>query len=89
MDDADYHVMMSLAKIMLRKGLITPDEIYDEIDEMESVSPKAAESLLILVLEAESMSASEFEADYRRRQMRERTAYIEKHRKPDGGKTSD
>lgn len=87
MQDSDYQVMKSLAKILIRKGVITRDEIHDEVDELERTSQsKAAHSLTIIALEAEAMTASQFEADYRRRQMVERTAYLEKQRKPDDGK---
>jgi len=87
MQDDDYHVLSALARILIRNGSISIDELADESDEMKRKGHETAgHNLLCLAIEASTMSASEFEADYRRRQMVERTAYITKI-KPDGGKS--
>ncbi|WP_395393052.1 hypothetical protein WBP07_17910 [Novosphingobium sp. BL-8A] len=89
MKDVDYLVMTELAKILIRKGVITPEEIAIGVDDLARVSRTASTNLHMLALEASAMSASEFEADYRRRQMRERTAFLDRRRKDDGGKSED
>lgn len=87
MQDDDYLVMKALAKILIRKGVISRDEIHDAAEDLERIGmDTAAHNLTMVALEAESMTASQFEADYRRRQMVERTALLEKQRKPDDGK---
>lgn len=85
MQDTDYLVFTSIAKILIRKGVITPEEIEGEIDELGRVNSDAAHNLTVLAMQAQSMTASEFEADYRRRQMRERTAWLEQQA-DNGGK---
>lgn len=86
MQDVDYLVFKAIAKILIRKGIITAEEMEVEVDNLQRVSPDAAHNLEMLWMSAHSMTASEFEADYRRRQMRERTALLEGKAKPDGGK---
>lgn len=88
MQDADHWVMRSIAKILIRKGVISQDEIMQEVDDLERLGlDDASRALFVLILEAESMSAAEYEADFRRRQMIERTAYIAK--KSEGYKPND
>jgi len=89
MQDVDYLVFKAIAKILIRKGIITADDIELEVDDLQRVSPDAAHNLEMLWMSAHAMTASEFEADYRRRQMRERTAFIDRQRRPDGGKEDD
>jgi hypothetical protein len=79
MQDADHWVMKSIAKILIRNGVISQDEIMQEVDDLERHGlDEASRALFVLALEAESMSAAEYEADFRRRQIVERTAYIAK-----------
>ncbi|WP_260923426.1 hypothetical protein [Novosphingobium sp. 9] len=89
MQDTDYLVMKELMKILIRKGIITEEDISVGVDELARISQTASTNLHMLALEASSMSASEFEADYRRRQMRERTAWLEKQAQRNGGKSED
>ncbi len=85
MQDDDYSVMCAIAKILIRNGVISEDDITGEADNLARTGrPMASHNLTMLLIEAQAMSASEFEADYRRRQMVERTAYL--NRKPDDGK---
>lgn len=89
MQDVDYLVFKAIAKILIRKGIISPEEIDVAVDNLERVSPEAAHNLTMLALQASSMSASEFEADFRRRQMRERTALLHKEVQRNGGNADD
>lgn len=89
MKDVDYLVMKEIAKILIRKGVITSDEVQVAVENLRRVSASAANNFSMLALEASAMSPSEFEADFRRRQMRERTAFIERQGKGDGGNSGD
>ncbi|MFK4871667.1 hypothetical protein [Novosphingobium sp. ZW T3_23] len=89
MKDVDYLVMKEIAKILIRKGVITSDEVQVAVENLRRVSASAANNFSMLALEASTMSPSEFEADFRRRQMRERTAFIERQGKGDGGNSGD
>jgi hypothetical protein len=87
MHDNDYWVMKALAKILIRKGVIDDNDIRDAAEGLKRVGfETAAHNLTMIALEAHSVTASEFEADFRRRQMIERTAMI--NRKDDDGKPS-
>lgn len=89
MQDADYLVFKALAKILIRKGIITQNDVNIEAAELARYSQTASHNLEMLLFEANAPTASDHEADFRRRQMRERTAWLEKQAKNDGGKAED
>lgn len=75
-ESIDAELALAIIKQMVRTGALDPEVIAAVRDEANGRDPEMQQAAHILLTEAMGSTASEFEADYRRRQMVERTARI-------------
>lgn len=94
------HFVMDMFAELVRKGVIAEDVLVRMADTDDTrdnsiirAKGRIAQGVLISAMCEGGMSRREYEADFRRRQMVERTALYERQRReaeqPDGGNESD
>ncbi|KQM37936.1 hypothetical protein ASE59_11590 [Sphingomonas sp. Leaf10] len=79
-ESIDAELALAIIKQMVRTGALDPAVVASVRDEANGRDPDMAQAAHILLTEAMTSSESDFTADYRRRQMRERTAMIDRDR---------
>lgn len=80
-------LLLALLEQLVRNGTLDADDITEMADRLEAAGDEAhahaAHLTRCALIQASAPSQSDWEADWRRRQIRERTAFL--NRKPDGG----
>mgnify|MGYP003577757377 CR=1 FL=1 len=80
-DPVALRILTALIKNMLRSGALLPDDIEAMCDDLDE---DAAHELNCILLDLSTPSQSDYEAEFRRKQMRLRTEYINRKRDDDG-----
>lgn len=75
-ESIDAELALAIIKQMVRTGALDPAVVAAVRDDADGRDPEMQQAAHVLLVEAMGQTASAFEADYRRRQMVERTARI-------------
>lgn len=81
MDDLTDRMFRALMTQLIRSGVVSPDDVTKAADDVAAAGDdEAAHGLRCLILKAEEQPTSEWLAQKRRRDIRERTIWAERQR---------